>query len=75
MRKFPSKTGGNIPESLKKEIQIFGGNMKKKFWEDYNARVRADGKNGEFDKAKEPKRQPNLFVDVDKSLCIGCLQL
>ncbi len=31
-----------------------------------------DGKNGEYDKAREPKKQPNLFVNVDKSLCIGC---
>ncbi|MCA9819679.1 MAG: ferredoxin, partial [Nitrosarchaeum sp.] len=23
-------------------------------------------------KAKEPEIQPELFVDVDKSLCIGC---
>ena len=46
--------------------------MKKKFWEDYNARVRADGKNGEFDKAREPNKQPDLQVGVDKSLCIGC---
>lgn len=50
----------------------FWKEYERKFWEDYNARVRADGKNGEFDKAKEPKNQPNLFVDVDKSRCIGC---
>ena len=23
-------------------------------------------------KAKEPPKQPNLFVNVDESLCIGC---
>lgn len=44
----------------------------KKFWDEYNARVRSDGKQGEYEKAKEPEKQPNLFVDVDKSLCIGC---
>lgn len=44
----------------------------RKFWEEYNATINADGKNGEFDKAKEPKKQPNLFVDVDPSLCIAC---
>ena len=42
------------------------------FWEEYNARVTADGKKGEFEKAKEPKVQPNLFVQVDESRCIGC---
>jgi len=43
-----------------------------KFWKDYNAHIRPDGKNGEYDKAKEPEKQPNIFTDVDKSLCIGC---
>lgn len=50
----------------------FWKEYEKKFWEDYNARVRADGRNGEFEKASEPKKQPNLRVGVDKSLCIGC---
>lgn len=50
----------------------FWKEYERKFWEEYNARVRPDGKQGEYDKAKEPKIQPNLFVDVDKSLCIGC---
>lgn len=44
----------------------------KRFWEEYNARARADGRNGEYQKAQEPKVQPDLFVNVDKSLCIGC---
>ena len=35
-------------------------------------RVRADGKNGEYEKAREPTKQPDLKVSVDKSLCIGC---
>ena len=50
----------------------FWKEYERKFWEEYNARVRPDGKQGEYEKAKEPKVQPNLFVDVDKSLCIGC---
>ncbi len=44
----------------------------KKFWEEYDRNVNADGRNGEFDKTEEPKEQPNLLVDVDPSLCIGC---
>jgi ferredoxin len=44
----------------------------RKFWEKYNARITVDGKNGEFEKTKEPKAQPNLFTFVDESLCIGC---
>jgi ferredoxin len=50
----------------------FWKEYEKNFWEEYNARIRSDGRNGEYEKAKEPKSQPNLFVDVDKSLCIGC---
>lgn len=50
----------------------FWKEYERKFWEDYNARVRPDGRNGEYTKAQEPKKQPNLFVDVDKSRCIGC---
>ena len=50
----------------------FWKEYERKFWEEYNARVRPDGRNGEYEKAKEPKKQPDLFVDVDKTLCIGC---
>lgn len=44
----------------------------KKFWETYNESVNRRGTRGEFDKAEEPEVQPNLFVNVDHSLCIGC---
>jgi ferredoxin len=44
----------------------------RKFWEEYDARIKASSNNGEFDKTKEPKKQPNLFVDVDPTLCIAC---
>ena len=50
----------------------FWKEYEKKFWDDYNARVRPDGRNGEYEKAREPKRQPDVSVSVDKSLCIGC---
>jgi DnaJ-class molecular chaperone len=50
----------------------FWKEYERKFWEEYNARVRPDGRNGEFNKAREPQKQPNLKVDVDQSLCIGC---
>lgn len=44
----------------------------RKFWDSYNEAVNRRGSRGEFDKAEEPEIQPNLFVDVDHSLCIGC---
>jgi len=72
--------GGKIPEEdwskYTREFEegdpTFWREYEKKFWEEYNARIRSDGKQGEYEKAKEPEKQPNLFVDVDKSLCIGC---
>ena len=76
----PGQTPGDIPEEdwgkftreFEEENPDFWKEYERKFWEEYNARVTADGKNGEFEKAKEPKVQPNLFVDVDESLCIAC---
>lgn len=73
-------SGGKIPEEdwsrYTREFEegdpTFWREYEKKFWEEYNARVRSDGKQGEYEKAKEPEKQPNLFVNVDKSLCIGC---
>ena len=69
---IPEQDWGRYTGEFEQGDPDFWREYEKKFWEDYNARARADGKNGEFDKAREPKRQPNLFVDVDKSLCIGC---
>jgi len=73
-------TGENIPEQdwskYTREFEegdpTFWREYEKRFWEEYNARVRSDGRHGEYEKAREPEKQPNLFVDVDKSLCIGC---
>ena len=75
-----SPSGGKTPEEdwsrftreFEEEEPDFWREYEKKFWEEYNAKVRPDGKQGEYEKAKEPQVQPNLFVDVDKSLCIGC---
>lgn len=70
--KTPEEDWGRFTKEFEEGDPDFWKEYEKKFWDEYNARVRPDGKNGEFDKAKEPKMQPNLFVDVDESLCIGC---
>lgn len=51
----------------------------REFWEQYNKNVTGNGGNGdnttantEHDKTKEPKVQPDLFIHVDQSMCIGC---
>ena len=46
--------------------------MKESFGKSMIKTINADGRNGEYEKTKEPKVQPNLFVDVDPSLCIAC---
>ena len=44
----------------------------REFWEKYGSTINPDGKKGEFEKTEEPKNQPDLFVEVDPSLCIAC---
>jgi DnaJ-class molecular chaperone len=70
--KTPEQDWGKFTREFEENEPDFWKEYEAKFWEDYNARVRPDGRNGEFEKAEEPKNQPNLFVEVDKSLCIGC---
>ena len=69
---IPEQDWGKYTREFEEGDPDFWKEYERKFWEDYNARVRADGRNGEFEKAQEPKEQPKLFVDVDQSLCIGC---
>lgn len=69
---IPEQDWGKYTREFEEGDPTFWKEYEKKFWEDYNARIRSDGRNGEYEKAQEPKKQPDLFVDVDKSLCIGC---
>jgi len=70
--KIPEQDWGKFTKEFEEGDPDFWKKYEQKFWDDYNAHIRPDGKNGEFDKAKEPEKQPNLFVNVDESLCIGC---
>ena len=69
---IPEQDWGKYTREFEEGDPAFWKEYERKFWEDYNARIRSDGRNGEYEKAQEPKKQPDLFVDVDKSLCIGC---
>ena len=69
---IPEQDWGKYTREFEEGDPDFWKEYERKFWEEYNARVRPDGRNGEYEKAKEPDKQPNVFVDVDKSLCIGC---
>lgn len=70
--KIPEQDWGKFTREFEEGDPDFWKKYEQNFWEEYNARIRSDGKNGEYDKAKEPKEQPHLFTEVDKSLCIGC---
>lgn len=70
--KIPEQDWGKYTREFEEGDPNFWKEYERKFWEDYNARIRSDGRNGEYEKAQEPRKQPNLFVDVDKSRCIGC---
>ena len=70
--KIPEQDWGKFTREFEEGNPNFWNEYEEKFWKEYNARIRPDGKNGEYEKAKEPNKQPDLFVDVDKSLCIGC---
>jgi len=70
--KIPEEDWSKYTREFEEGDPTFWREYEKRFWEEYNARIRSDGRNGEYEKAKEPQKQPNLFVDVDKSLCIGC---
>ena len=69
---IPEQDWGKYTREFEEGDPDFWKEYEKKFWEDYNARVRSDGRNGEYEKAQEPKKQPDLFVNVDESRCIGC---
>ncbi len=69
---IPEQDWGKYTREFEEGDPDFWKEYERKFWEDYNARVRPDGRNGEYEKAREPKKQPNLSVDVDESRCIGC---
>ena len=69
---IPQQDWSKYTREFEEGDPAFWKEYERKFWEDYNARIRADGKNGEYEKAKEPDQQPELLIEVDKSLCIGC---
>lgn len=71
-QKIPEQDWSKYTSEFEDENPNFWKEYERKFWEEYNSTINADGRNGEYEKTKEPKEQPNLFVDVDPSLCIAC---
>lgn len=70
--KPPEQDWSKYTSEFEDENPDFWREYERKFWEEYDKTINADGRGGEYEKAREPKVQPNLFVDVDPSLCIAC---
>ena len=68
----PQEDWGRFTKEFEDADPNWWKEYEKKFWQKYDKNINTSGKNGEFDKTEESKNQPNLFVEVDKSLCIGC---
>ncbi len=68
----PEEDWSRFTKEFESENPDFWKEYEKKFWEEYNDSVSAGPQRDEFEKTKEPKKQPDLFVAVDPSLCIGC---
>ena len=68
----PEQDWGKFTREAEEGDPAWWREYERRFWEEYRKTVNADGRGGEFEKAQEPKRQPDLQVDVDPSLCIGC---
>lgn len=70
--KTPEEDWGRFTREFEEENPSFWAEYERKFWDEYNAAMAGGGQRDGFEKAREPKRQPNLSVVVDPTLCIGC---
>ena len=68
----PEQDWGRFTKEYEEGDPDWWKEYEKRFWDRYDRTVNADGRNGEFEKAEEPPKQPDLQVGVDPSLCIGC---
>jgi ferredoxin len=69
--KTPEEDWGKFTKDFEKSDPDWWKQYERKFWEEYNDTINSPPKD-EFEKTKDPRKQPNLFVDVDPSLCIAC---
>lgn len=70
--KPPEQDWGKYTREFEQEDPEWWKQYEKNFWEKYNESINRRGNRGEFDKASGPENPPNILVNVDPSLCIGC---
>jgi len=68
----PEEDWGRFTKDFEVEDPAGWKEYERKFWKEYDKTTNLSGKKSEFEKTKDPKNPPNIFVDVDHSLCIGC---
>ncbi|MBS1267694.1 MAG: Ferredoxin [Nitrosopumilus sp.] len=66
----PQQDWGKYTQTMEKENPSFWEEYEKQFWEDYNSKMNVSEKDEEYER-KSPK-EAEIFVNVDKSKCIGC---
>ncbi|NIP62786.1 MAG: DnaJ domain-containing protein [Nitrosopumilaceae archaeon] len=68
----PEENWSKFTKGFEEEFSDFWKEYEKKFWQEYESNINAGNNDAGWEKTRESKDQPDLFVDVDKSLCIGC---
>ena len=70
--KSPEEDWGRFTREFEEGNPGFWAEYEKKFWEEYDTAMKGGARRDDFEKTREPKHQPDLSVEVDPTLCIGC---
>jgi len=70
--KPPEEDWGRFTKEFEDANPNFWKEYEKKFWEEYDGNIHSKSSNTDSGNVKQPKGEPNLFVEVDPSLCIAC---
>ena len=68
--KIPQQDWGKYTQNLEEGDPSFWKEYERQFWKDYNSRMESNEDYTKYEKRSTD--QFDVFVDVDKSLCIGC---
>jgi DnaJ-class molecular chaperone len=68
--KIPQQDWGKYTQNMEEGNPSFWKEYEKQFWKDYNIRMKSNEEFTKYD--RHPTDKFEMFVDVDKSKCIGC---
>ena len=69
-RNVPQQDWSKYTHTMEKENPSFWKEYEKQFWEDYNSKMNVNEKDKEYE--RKSSKEAEIFVNVDKSKCIGC---